>query len=94
MLTKEERERYEARLRAQRDEVSRIRSAKRDGLEEGRADGLCDAIVSLAKSLGRPAHKQDFAKLSPAELQTLHERLLAEVAAAVSRATTNGKNGG
>src|SRR5262249_25082435 len=98
MLTKEERERYESRVKAQRDEVSRMRSAKLDGLEEGcvegraegRADALCDTILSLTKSLGQPPGKQDLAKLSPAELQALHDRLLADVSAAIARAT-NGK---
>ena len=96
MLTKEEHERYETRLKAQRDEVSRLRSAKLDGLEEGRAEGraeaLCNTILSLASSLGRPTQKQDLAKLSPAELQALHDRLLADVTAAISRAA-NGKPG-
>lgn len=90
MLTKEERERYETRLKAQRDEMSRMQSAKLDGLEEGRVEVLFDVILSLAKMLGRPTGKGELANLSVDELKAMHERLLAEVAMAISRKNGQG----
>ncbi|MFO0964345.1 MAG: Rpn family recombination-promoting nuclease/putative transposase [Gemmataceae bacterium] len=93
-----DRERYEARLKLQRDELSRLRSAKLDGLEEGlekgraegRAESIVESILVFCQLLRRPKRKEDLAGLSVEELQALHDQLKTDVASALARAQANG----
>jgi predicted transposase/invertase (TIGR01784 family) len=47
---------YEARLKAQRDEYSRIQGARQEGLREGKQEGIQETARKL-KALGVPAEK-------------------------------------
>jgi predicted transposase/invertase (TIGR01784 family) len=47
---------YEARLKAQRDEYSRIQGALRKGRQEGRQEGL-EKVARTLKALGDPVEK-------------------------------------
>jgi predicted transposase/invertase (TIGR01784 family) len=47
---------YEVRLKAQRDEYSRVQGARQEGLTEGRQEGLKEVARAL-KALGDPVVK-------------------------------------
>jgi predicted transposase/invertase (TIGR01784 family) len=84
----QERERYEARLKAQRDarwfsrqpELARAEGLK-EGLEKGRTEGEWVGVVHLCQRLlGRPLTPADqLLALPPTELQRLAEQLESEV---------------
>ena len=83
--TPENRYLYEARLKAQRDEESRMRKALQDGLEkgreEGRSEGLQDGvragrILLLQQILGLPESTlEQLAACDSAWLSDLEEKL-------------------
>jgi predicted transposase/invertase (TIGR01784 family) len=66
---------YEARLKAQRDEYSRIRGARQEGREEGREEGRQERAIEIArnlKNLGAPVDQiAQAAGLSPEEAAAL-----------------------
>ncbi len=83
--TPENRYLYEARMKAQRDEESRMRKALQDGLEkgreEGRSEGLQDGvragrILLLQQILGLPESTlEQLATCDSAWLSDLEEKL-------------------
>jgi predicted transposase/invertase (TIGR01784 family) len=81
-----ERERYLARVKMQRDELSRLHSAREDGLEAGREEGLLKgqwigAIHTYQSILQKPLtpHERLLA-LPPADLEQLAQQLKTELA--------------
>jgi len=77
-----EKERYEARLKKQRDDTFFPRAYYEQGLAEGRADGLIGRIHLCEKLLGRePSAKEPLRNRSVAELQSIADQLEAEVLA-------------
>ena len=89
----QERERYLARVKVQRDELSRLVSAREEGLEKGREEGLekglekgreegqlIGTIHTCQRLLKRPLtpHEQ-LMQLPAAELQQLAEQLEQEL---------------
>jgi predicted transposase/invertase (TIGR01784 family) len=98
-----ERERYEARVKWQRDEMSRLSSAREEALAEGRAEGLAEGRaegrreealkrVHFCERLLRrpPTPTQQLLALPPEELNRLVERLEVDLTELVTRATANG----
>ncbi|HEX7379728.1 MAG TPA: Rpn family recombination-promoting nuclease/putative transposase [Pirellulales bacterium] len=83
-----ERELYEARLKARRDEVARQKYSREEGLrvgraegrEEGRAEILRQLIQPLQKTLGREVTpSEDLQSLSPEELEKAWTELQADL---------------
>ncbi len=89
-----ERERYLARVKVQRDELSRIHFAKKEGREEGHKEGhkegreqgreegrLMGAIQTFQEFLGQPVTPvEELQQQSLEELQKWSERLKQELA--------------
>ncbi len=77
-----ERERYLARVKVQRDELSRLASAREDGREEGREQGkLIGAIQTCQDLLKQPlTPTEQLLKLPIADLQRLVEQLKQQLA--------------
>jgi len=84
MLAKDaiERERYEARQKAVRDQMSLLEGALEQGLEKGREQGVLIGWVQLCQQLLHlPVTPQDeLLRLPPGELRALAERLRSELA--------------
>jgi len=92
MLTKDaiERERYEARQKAVRDQMSLLEGALEQGLEKGLAQGreegreqgaLMERVQLCQQLLHLPVTPQDeLLRLPPGELRALAERLRSELA--------------
>jgi predicted transposase/invertase (TIGR01784 family) len=67
---------YEAREKARRDEASRIKTARRMGLEEGEARGIAKERIGIAKNLLRKnlplADIAEVTGLTLAKIKKLH----------------------
>jgi len=84
-----ERERYQARVKMQRDQLSRLDSAREDGLEEGEERGLkkgrqegrwIGVIHTYQDLLGRPpTPEEDLLALPEDQLQALAQQLKQEL---------------
>jgi predicted transposase/invertase (TIGR01784 family) len=87
MLTKDEieRERYEARVKQQRDEVSRLRSARQESDAQARTEEILKNILFLSQLLKRQADRAALAKMSLEELGLLNEKLKEETNSAFNR---------
>ncbi len=79
-----ERERYQARLKEQRDRVSYIKDAREQGLQEGRAEGeMVGRIHVYQQLLKQPLTPRDELLALPlAELQARAEALERQLGAA------------
>jgi hypothetical protein len=76
-----ERERYLARVRLERDERSRLRSAREDGLEKGREQGKLIGVIHLCRDLlQRPlTPREQLVTLPVEQLRQLAQQLRQEV---------------
>src|SRR5258708_4013857 len=73
-----ERERYLARVKVQRDELSRLHSAREEGREQGEALGAVHAYQKLLRQPLTP--REELLQQSLEELQQLARRLEQELA--------------
>lgn len=92
MLTKDqlERERYEARVKLQRDEISRMLGARLDGRDEGLAEAVINSIHAVQGALGQAlTPREDLEKMSLADLRALFQKYTEDIARLGAKAASD-----